>query len=96
MRPVVRRHRVARAAARLSALEAPILGHFAQDDGFFTPAAVRELEQKLHDLGKTAELVVHTGVDHGFFNDTRPEVYDAATAGVCWQQTVGFLRNELV
>jgi len=78
-----------------SALEAPILGHFAENDGFFTPAAVRDLEDELHELGKVAELVVHPGVDHAFFNDTRPEVYDAATAGVCWQQTVGFLKNAL-
>jgi len=38
---------------------------------------------------------VHPGVDHAFFNDTRPEVYDATTAGTCWQQTVGFLRSVL-
>ncbi len=78
-----------------SALDATILGHFAENDGFFTPAAVRDLEDTLHALGKSAELIVHPGVDHAFFNDSRPDVYDAATAGVCWQQTVGFLRNEL-
>jgi carboxymethylenebutenolidase len=79
-----------------SALEAPVLGHFAEDDGFFTPAAVRELEATLKDLGKDADLVVHPGVDHAFFNDTRPEVYDAATAGRAWAQTIGFLRTTLV
>ena len=78
-----------------SALEAPVLGHFAADDGFFSPDKVRELEGTLRGLGKDAELIVHPGVDHAFFNDTRPEVYDAATAGAAWAQTVGFLRTHL-
>jgi carboxymethylenebutenolidase len=78
-----------------SRLAAPILGHFAENDGFFTPDAVRELEDRLQALGKTAEMIVHPGVDHAFFNDTRPEVYSAATAGACWLQTVAFLKNEL-
>jgi carboxymethylenebutenolidase len=78
-----------------SALEAPVLGHFAADDGFFSPDKVRDLEATLRGLGKDAELIVHPGVDHAFFNDTRPEVYDAATAGAAWAQTVGFLRTHL-
>jgi carboxymethylenebutenolidase len=78
-----------------SALEAPILGHFAEKDDFFTPAKVRALEDDLHRLGKSAELIVHADVDHAFFNDTRPEVYDAATSGAAWAQTVGFLHAHL-
>jgi carboxymethylenebutenolidase len=78
-----------------SALDAPVLGHFAEDDGFFTPEAVAELADKLEGLGKDAELIVHPGVDHAFFNDTRPEVYDAETAGACWQHTIGFLKTNL-
>jgi carboxymethylenebutenolidase len=78
-----------------SALDAPVLGHFAEEDEFFTPEAVADLADTLDRLGKDAELVVHPGVDHAFFNDTRPEVYDAATAGLCWQQTVGFLKTNL-
>ena len=45
--------------------------------------------------GKEVQIVIHPGVDHAFFNDTRPEVYDAAAAMAAWQQTVGFLRTEL-
>jgi carboxymethylenebutenolidase len=78
-----------------SALEAPVLGHFAADDGFFSPDQVRELESTLRGLGKEAELVIYPGVDHAFFNDTRSEVYDAATSGQAWAQTVGFLHTHL-
>jgi carboxymethylenebutenolidase len=78
-----------------SALDAPVLGHYAENDAFFTPEAVAELRSKLADLGKEAELIVHPDVDHAFFNDTRPEVYNAAAAGAAWQQTVGFLKTNL-
>jgi carboxymethylenebutenolidase len=76
-------------------LDAPVLGHYAEQDGFFGPDAVAELSDKLTGLGKEVELVVHPGVDHAFFNDTRPEVYDAATSAQAWVQTVAFLQNKL-
>jgi carboxymethylenebutenolidase len=78
-----------------SSLDAAVLGHYAEGDDFFNPEAVAELENTLRGLGKEVELIVHPGVEHAFFNDTRPEVYDAATAGAAWQQTVGFLKTNL-
>jgi carboxymethylenebutenolidase len=76
-------------------LDAPVLGHYAENDGFFTPAAAHELADTLHDLGKEAEIVIHPGVDHAFFNDTRPEVYSATESLAAWRQTIGFLRAHL-
>jgi carboxymethylenebutenolidase len=78
-----------------ASLSGPVLGHYAEQDGFFTPELARELEERLQSMGKDATLIVHEGVDHAFFNDTRPEVYDAATAGAAWAQTVGFLHENL-
>jgi carboxymethylenebutenolidase len=78
-----------------SALEAKVLGHFAENDSFFNPAGVAELQATLDGLGKEAELIVHPGVEHAFFNDTRPEVYDATTASAAWGQTLAFLRSTL-
>ncbi len=78
-----------------STLEAEVLGHYAELDGFFNPDAVAELQRTLDSLGKRAELIVHPGVDHAFFNDTRPEVHDAATASAAWGQTLAFLRSRL-
>jgi carboxymethylenebutenolidase len=78
-----------------SKLEAAVLGHFAGDDSFFTPDKVKDLEQRLRDLGKEAVLQVHPGVDHAFFNDTRPEVYNAEIANHAWAQTLDFLRSRL-
>ena len=78
-----------------SALDAPVLGHFAELDGFFGAEAVAELQATLDGLGKQADLIVHPGVDHAFFNDTRPEVHDAATSSAAWGQTLAFLRTQL-
>ncbi len=77
-------------------LDAAVLGHYAEQDGFFGPDAVAELQEKLTSLGKDVELIIHPGVDHAFFNDTRPEVYDAATSGQAWTQTVAFFHNALL
>jgi carboxymethylenebutenolidase len=78
-----------------SRLNAPVLGHYAANDGFFTPELVAQLEQTLHGLGKQADLEIYPGVDHAFFNDTRHEVYDAESSARAWVQTVGFLHTNL-
>lgn len=75
-----------------SRLDAAVQGHFAELDGMFGPDAVQQLQSTLDDLGKQAELIVYPGVDHAFFNDTRPEVYSAEAAGLAWNRTVAFFR----
>jgi len=78
-----------------SRLDAPVLGHYAGEDGFFSPDKVDDLQSNLHALGKECDFEVYPGVDHAFFNDTRPEVYDAESAARAWVQTVGFLHSNL-
>lgn len=78
-----------------SALEAPVRGHYAELDAFFTPEKVAELEGRLRELGKDVELTVYPGVDHAFFNDTRPESYDEAAASLAWTRTLELLRAKL-
>ena len=72
---------------------APVRGHYAAEDDFFTPEAAAALQAELQQLGKDAVLTVHPGVGHAFFNDARPEVYDAATAELCWDDTTSFFRS---
>jgi carboxymethylenebutenolidase len=78
-----------------SAMTAAVLGHYAELDGFFTPEAARALEGELRGLGKRAEIYIYEGCDHAFFNDTRPEVYNADAAAKAWERTLEFLRAEL-
>jgi carboxymethylenebutenolidase len=78
-----------------ASLQAPVRGHYAELDGFFTPEKVADLEARLEALGKDVELTVYPGVDHAFFNDTRPEVHDEAAAALAWTRTLEFLRAKL-
>jgi carboxymethylenebutenolidase len=79
----------------LSGLDAPVLGIFAEKDEFVPPATARKLEADLSGAGKRADFHVFDGVDHAFFNDTRPDVYDARAAAQAWSLTLNFLRAEL-
>ena len=79
----------------LSQLQAAVLGLFAERDTFVTPEAARKLESDLRSAGRRARIRIFSGVDHAFFNDTRPDVYDAASAAAAWSDTLGFLREEL-
>ena len=77
-------------------LGAKVRGHYAENDGMFGPDAVAGLQAKLDAAGKDAQLVIHPAVDHAFFNDTRPEVYDAQAATAAWDATLSFFRSEIV
>jgi carboxymethylenebutenolidase len=79
----------------LPQLYAPMLGLYAERDGFVTPDSVRELESKLRQLGKTVEVHIYPETDHAFFNDMRPEVYNADAAADAWRRTIEFLRKYL-
>jgi carboxymethylenebutenolidase len=78
-----------------AALAAAVQLHVAAEDGYFTPDAGRALETQLRELGKDVELHLYDGVDHAFFNDTRPEVHDADASGRAWARTLDFLRARL-
>ena len=82
-------------APNLSTLQAPVLGFFAEKDGFVPPAAARQLEADLNAAGRSADITVYEGVDHAFFNDTRPEVYDEAHAATCWSRMLAFYREHV-
>ena len=43
-------------------------------------------------MGKSVEIVIYPGTDHAFFNDTRPEVYDAEASTALWDRTLAFFR----
>jgi carboxymethylenebutenolidase len=80
----------------LPELSAPVLGLYAERDGFVTPDSVRQLESELQGLAKPVEVIIYPETDHAFFNDTRPEVYNAEAASDAWARTVKFLREHLV
>jgi carboxymethylenebutenolidase len=78
-----------------SAITATIVGEYGELDDSANPDAVHALEAKLRELGKDATLHVHPGAQHAFFNDTRPEVYDAQASTVAFDRTVDLFRTAL-
>jgi carboxymethylenebutenolidase len=79
----------------LAALKAPVLGLYAEKDGFVTPETARKLEGDLKALGKSVEIHIYPGIDHAFFNDTRPQVYNKEAAQDAWSRTIKFFKTNL-
>ena len=78
-----------------ASMAAVVEGHVAELDGSFSPQAADALVAELTGLGKSASFHLYPGVDHAFFNEDRPEVYDADAAARLWERTVAFLRSRL-
>ena len=76
-------------------LAGPVLGLYAERDGFVTPAVARQVDADIRKAGKTSEIHVYPGVDHAFFNDERADVYDRAAAEDSWRRTLAFFRQHL-
>ena len=76
-------------------LHSPVLGLYGENDRSVTPDSVRQLEREVKALGKQIEVVIYSGADHAFFNDTRPQVYNAEAAADAWRRTIAFLREHL-
>ena len=75
-------------------LTAPVLGHWAEHDDFANPNAAK-IEAALKQRGKSCEFQRYPGTKHAFFNDTRPEVYDAKAAHQSWERTLAFFNAQL-
>jgi carboxymethylenebutenolidase len=83
------------AAPDWSRLEAAVQIHVAEEDELFSPEEAGALVETLRGLGKDVESFSYPEVGHAFFNDTRPEVYDASAASTAWTRALEFLRAKL-
>jgi carboxymethylenebutenolidase len=79
----------------LSKVAGPVLGHYAQNDGWASPEAAAALKKQLKELGKSVEFHQYAGTEHAFFNDTRPEVHNAAASKQSWERTIAFYKKHL-
>jgi carboxymethylenebutenolidase len=76
-------------------LACPYLGLFGEEDGIIPLADVEELRGILAREGKRFDIVTYPGAGHGFFNDTRPDMYRASAADDAWERALLFLRRYL-
>ena len=77
------------------AITAVVVGHYAERDAFASPEAARALEADLRNRGKTATFHIYPGTDHAFFNDDRPDVFNAAAAATAWSRVLELFRANL-
>jgi carboxymethylenebutenolidase len=78
----------------LKKLRTPTIFVSGTRDGWITPEKVAGLE----DAAERNELPIQSvkyDADHAFFNDTRPEVYDATAAKDAWAMAVAFFNDKL-
>ena len=79
-----------------SGLTAPVLGHFAENDDFFPPGPVRELESQLKGMGKDVTFHVYPGTGHAFAGEHDAlGTYDEEAAKEAWDHSLRFLKDKL-
>jgi carboxymethylenebutenolidase len=75
--------------------KAAYLGHFGETDEWEPLEGVQWLEGELHKAGRQATFYMYPGTGHWFFEEDRPEAYNAQAAGLAWERTLRFLKVTL-
>lgn len=79
-----------------STLSARVEGHFAGNDEFFPPDAVKALEDELRSQGKDVTFHIYPGTGHAFANEDDPlKTYDEENAAVAWDRAIAHLRSNV-
>ena len=78
-----------------SKLQAPVQGHYAENDDFASPEAVAALEAQLQGLGKQCEYFIYPGTEHAFTNHQRPEVFHEEHSDTAWHRTIAFFAEHV-
>src|SRR5437899_1034834 len=81
-------------AAELKKIKIPLICHFANQDAWITPAKVNDFEAALKQSKSKFEIYRYDA-QHAFMNETRPEVYAAASTKLAWDRTLKFLKSAL-
>lgn len=75
-------------------IRCPFQAHFASRDNWCTPQAVDALERAMVQAGSKPEIHRYVA-DHAFCNETRPEVFDPASASLAWERMLDFWARKL-
>ena len=76
-------------------LSGPVLGLFAEKDGFVTPQVAKDTDAAIKKAGKQSEIHIYPNVDHAFFNDENTAAYNKAAADDAWRRTLSHFRQHL-
>lgn len=78
----------------LAKLKVPTIFFAGSRDSWINPEKVEVLKKAAREFSLPLEAVSYDA-DHAFFNDTRPEVYDANAAKDAWQRVLAHFRKYL-
>ena len=78
----------------LKQLKVPTLFIAGKRDAWINPQKVNTLKEAARKYGLPVEVVSYDA-DHAFFNNTRPEVYDAEAAKDAWRRVLDLFRKKL-
>ena len=78
----------------LAKLKVPTLFIAARRDGWINPEKVNTLKETAKKHNLPVEVVSYDA-DHAFFNDTRPQVYNAEAAADAWRRVLEHFRKHL-
>ena len=80
---------------KIKNLNCPIFYAYGANDGWIQRPNVERLAADLTKFGKQGEVKIYEGCDHGFFNDTRKDVYAPDAAKDAWQHTLRLFAENL-
>ena len=79
--------------ARVSAIKAPLLIHYAENDERIN-ALWPAFETALKANSVQYEMYIYPGTQHGFHNNSTPR-YQEAAATLAWERTISFFKKHL-
>ena len=75
---------------------AAILGHFAEQDEWEVPVEeTLRAQDEWRQAGLDVTFHIYPGTGHWFFEENRPDAYNATAAELAWERTVEFLHRRL-
>jgi carboxymethylenebutenolidase len=77
-----------------AAISVPMQYHFANRDDWCTKDKVDDLEARTK-AAPSEHALYRYEAQHAFMNEARPEVYDAACAGLAWERALEFLKRTI-
>jgi carboxymethylenebutenolidase len=80
---------------KIAKLGCPIFYAYDANDGWIQRKDVDRLAADLKKYGKKGAVKIYPDCSHGFFNDTRPDVYNAAAAKDAWAHTLALFAENL-
>lgn len=83
------------AAADWEAIDAAVLGHFAQLDEELPESRVREIRERLDAAGVDHDLFVYPGTEPSFVETDATARHDPDAAELAWERTTEFLQGNL-